>query len=63
MSDEKSNTPYTAEQAVIDLTALHNAGDPERGHGDADDILCCLLEALGYRDVVDAYQKVEKWRA
>ena len=37
--------------------------DVELAHVDADDVLCDLLEALGYNNVVEEYHKVEKWYA
>ncbi len=37
--------------------------DAERAHNDADDVLCDLLVALGYKDVVEEWVKVEKWYA
>lgn len=43
-------------------TAQENT-DIESAHEDADDILCDLLEALGYKNVVEEYHKVEKWYA
>lgn len=35
--------------------------DTECAHGNADDILCELLEKLGYKDVVEKYNEVSKW--
>ena len=32
-------------------------------HSSADDVLCALLSALGYDDVVTEYHKVNKWYA
>lgn len=40
-----------------------NNDDPETAHEAADTVLCDLLRALGYGDVVDAYLDVEKWYA
>lgn len=37
--------------------------DIESAHADADQVLCDLLEALGYMKVVEEYHKVEKWYA
>ena len=37
--------------------------DTESAHADADEVLCDLLEALGYKKVVEAYRKVSKWYA
>jgi hypothetical protein len=51
------------EDAIEQLKALQVGGDIEAGHGEADDILCRLLISLGYQDVVDEWNKVEKWYA
>jgi hypothetical protein len=40
-----------------------NDGDIEMNHECADDVLCNLLIDLGYQDVVDAYNKIDKWYA
>lgn len=37
--------------------------DTEDAHFEADEILCNLLEELGYGDVVAEYRKVDKWFA
>ena len=37
--------------------------DNEEGHGEADDLLCSLLEDLGFKEVVDIYEQVTKWYA
>ena len=38
-------------------------GDKERDHGEADELLCGLLRELGYQEVVDEYNNIEKWYA
>lgn len=38
-------------------------GDCEIAHIEADALLCELLRQLGYGDVVEAWEKVEKWYA
>ena len=53
----------TREQAIAKLKALVGSGDVEIAHGEADGVLCDLLRALGYGDVVDAWDDVEKWYA
>jgi hypothetical protein len=53
----------TREQAIEKLKALQGSGDVEAAHGDADEILCALLESLGYADVVAEWSEVEKWYA
>ena len=35
--------------------------DEEEDHGEADMILCDMLNALGYKDLTDAWENVEKW--
>lgn len=42
------------------LALLH---DPEEAHPAADGVLCALLAALGYEDVVLEYTMVTKWYA
>lgn len=51
------------ETAIARLREMRNLGDTEAAHSDADDILCVLLESLGYSDVVAAWQEVPKWYA
>ena len=51
------------EEAIAKLAQLQTDDDTESAHGDADDILCELLQSLGYADVVDAYAKIDKWYA
>jgi hypothetical protein len=51
------------EQAMARLKELQNNGDTEAAHGYADDVLCALLRSLGYDDVVDEWDKVDKWYA
>mgnify|MGYP001356994692 FL=1 len=51
------------ETAIETLQMLQQSHDTEMAHIDADDILCQLLETLGYEDVVSEYQKVNKWFA
>jgi len=37
--------------------------DYEQAHGKADDLLCELLIKLGHQDIVDVYNKINKWYA
>ena len=53
----------TREEAIIELKIAQACGDEEVSHGRADDILCELLESLGFVDVVDEWKKVKKWYA
>ena len=53
----------TREQALAQLKALHGSSDVEVAHSDADGVICALLVALGYSDVVNEWNEVEKWYA
>ena len=37
--------------------------DQESAHADADDVLCELLEYLGFKEVVEEYHQIPKWYA
>lgn len=50
-------------RAIAKLLEHQKLGDIETAHGLADDVLCELLAALGYQDVVDEWDKVKKWYA
>jgi hypothetical protein len=39
------------------------SGDIEINHSEADDILCDLLNDLGYTELVNEFKKLEKWYA
>ena len=45
------------------LKAAQDNCDVESAHVDADTVLCDLLDALGYKKIVEEYNKVEKWYA
>lgn len=49
--------------ALAELLALHDCEDFENAHSRADDVLCRLLSAIGYGDVVEAWAKVERFYA
>lgn len=63
MSDAKKIEIMTYERAIEELEALAEMSDTEAAHIMADDVLCELLTALGYGDVVEAYANVGKWYA
>ena len=50
-------------EALKKLRDLQKPGDPEAAHCYADDVLCDFLTSLGFRDVVEAWDKVDKWYA
>jgi phosphomannomutase len=52
-----------SDNTVKELRAQVSNDDTECAHGNADSILCDLLEKLGYTEVVAEYNKVDKWYA
>lgn len=50
----------TKEEAIAKLKAIDN-DDPEMGHLEGDKILCEFLVSLGYKEVVDAWEELDKW--
>ena len=50
-------------EAVEQMKECVNNGDFEVAHLDADNILCDVLTQLGYKELVDLYEKVHKWYA
>jgi len=56
----------TKEQAIEILQILQSYTElncPEKAHILADGVLCELLTALGHADVVQEFNKLEKWYA
>ncbi len=53
----------TKAEAITRLKLCQQDKDTEAAHGEADEVLCKLLDALGYREVVREYHKVSKWYA
>lgn len=62
LSDEPEiEATMDRETAFAKLKALQSARDTEMTHMDADEVLCDLLTALGYADVVAEFDLVDKW--
>ncbi|HBL4691963.1 hypothetical protein INP82_16440 [Citrobacter sedlakii] len=51
------------EEAINKLKILQEMRDKEIAHCSADDVICDLLKALGYEDVVKEYDVIDKWYA
>lgn len=43
------------------MQQLAEDADIEAAHGKADDILCEVLDKLGYTEIVELYNGIEKW--
>jgi len=53
----------TRDEAIDALKALQDSDDKEMAHFAADVVLCRLLRALGYEDVVKEWNAIDKWYA
>ena len=53
----------TEEEAIQQLKTIQMNNDPEDAHPLADDVLCELLISLGFKDVIEEYNKIHKWYA
>lgn len=51
----------TVRQNAIDKLRSFQGEREQDHHYEADDTLCELLEYLGYGDVVEEYNKLDKW--
>lgn len=49
------------EDAIEELRKWQKSDDEEAAHINADGVLCDLLISLGYEDVVNEWEKVDKW--
>lgn len=38
-------------------------GDMEAGHSDADDLMCDVLEEMGFSEGVKIFREMDKWYA
>jgi len=52
-----------SDESVKRLQAEVDNTDIESAHRNADNVLCELLEKLGYKEVVEKYNEVSKWYA
>ena len=59
--NEKIDTLY--QKSLLRLEELVNKKypDEEGDHAEADGILCDMLNALGYKDLTDLWDKIGKW--
>ena len=50
-------------EAIEKMKECVNNDDTEVAHINADAVLCDVLTQLGYKELVDLYEKVKKWYA
>ena len=55
--------PKITRDCVKRLKAAQQNNDVESAHVEADEALCDLLEAIGFKAIVREYNKVSKWYA
>ena len=59
--NEKIDTLYQKSLARLEELVNKKYPDEEEDHVEADGILCDMLNALGYKDLTDAWDKIVKW--
>lgn len=59
--NEEIDTIYQKSLARLNELVFKKYPDEEEDHSEADVILCDMLNALGYNDLTDAWDNVEKW--
>lgn len=59
--DEEINAVHQKSLARLHELARKMYPDKEEDHSEADGILCDMLNALGYKDLTDAWDKIGKW--
>lgn len=59
---DKAITLAEAQERMTEIV-LQGDSDPEHSHAMADQVLCDLLKAHGYDDLLILYNQVPKWYA
>ena len=59
--DEEINAVYQKSLKLLEELVNKKYPDEEEDHVKADEILCDMLNALGYKDLTDAWDKIGKW--
>jgi hypothetical protein len=59
----KAKQSICKEISLTKLIECQKSDDTEFAHEAADDVLCELLESLGYGDIVVEYRNVPRWFA
>ena len=57
--------PITELEAIVELNQITHLykGDTESIHDYADDLLCRVLQSLGYEQLVEDFHQIKKWYA
>ncbi len=59
--DEEINAVHQKSLARLEELVNKKHPDEEEDHAEADGILCDMLNALGYKDLTNAWDKIGKW--
>lgn len=59
--NEEIDTIYQKSLARLNELVFQKYPDEEEDHIEADMILCDMLNALGYKDLTDAWDDIKKW--
>jgi len=59
--EEEINAVHQKSLARLEELVNKKYPDEEEDHAEADGILCDMLNALGYKDLTDAWDKIGKW--
>lgn len=59
--NEEIDTLYQKSLARLEELVNKKYPDEEEDHSEADGILCDMLNALGYKDLTDAWDDIKKW--
>ena len=59
--DDEINAVHQKSLARLKELVNKKYPDEEEDHSEADGILCDMLNALGYKDLTDAWDKINKW--
>ena len=59
--NEEIDALYQKSLARLHELARKMYPDEEEDHGEAEGILCDMLNALGYKDLTDAWDDIKKW--
>ena len=59
--NEEIDALYQKSLARLKELANKKYPEEEEDHGEADEILCDMLNALGYKDLTNAWDDIKKW--
>lgn len=58
---EEEHAEFLVALRILASKAEDNTSEPEYDHIKADQLICKMLEQMGYRDIVEMYNRIPKW--